>query len=158
MEHIAIDDVAMPATISPASVLKPVGRDLGTDHVAINYFELAPGDGLGFDYHRHLDQEEIFLPIEGVVTFETEDGPIEVAAGEAIRFAPGEFQAGRNRGDERVRVFALGGPADTTEIEYKRRCASCGVATLHGSSIDREAMVVVLTCTSCGQTSRQILE
>lgn len=156
MEHVVLTDVTMPPTISPASVLKPLGRDLGTEHVAINYFELSPGDAFGFDYHRHGDQEEIFGILEGTATFATETGDVEVAGGEAIRCGPGEFQLGSNRGDRRVRAVALGGPRETTEIEYKRRCGHCAQDTIQGTAIDRAARVVTLTCQSCGGTVEEV--
>ncbi len=42
----------------------------------------------------------------GTATFESADGDVRVGAGEAIRFAPGEWQRGHNEGDERVGACA----------------------------------------------------
>lgn len=150
MKQIAIDDVDHPPTISPADVLRPLGWALETDDVAVNYFELAPGDSFGFDYHRHLDQEELFYVMAGTATFRTEDGDVEVGAGEVIRFAPGEFQLGRNAGPDRVRALAIGAPGETTEIEYLRPCPDCGEETIQTLEIDREAMVIEIRCVACG--------
>lgn len=80
MEKITILDLEPPSTTSPAEVY-PLGDPLGTTDIAINYFELAPGDRFGFDLHRHLDQEEVFYIQQGTATFETEEGDVEVAAG-----------------------------------------------------------------------------
>jgi len=64
---------------------------LGTEHVAMNYFELAPGDAFAGGVHAHGDQEEVFYVLSGTATFEV--GPererVDVEAGELIRFAPG---------------------------------------------------------------------
>nr|WP_313691743.1 hypothetical protein [Halobaculum sp. XH14] len=57
----------------------------------MNYFELAPSESFGYAYHRHSDQEVFYVQSE-MTTFEIEIGEVEVGAGEAIRFAPGEFQ------------------------------------------------------------------
>jgi len=74
--------------MGPADVKRPLSNELDADDVAVNYYELAPGDSFGFGYHRHADQEEVFHVQRGTVTFETEDGDVDVSAGEAIRFAP----------------------------------------------------------------------
>lgn len=150
MKRVAIGDVDHPPTISPAAVLRPLGRALETTDVSINSFELEPGESFGFDYHRHLDQEEVFYVQAGTATFRTENGDVEVAAGEAVRFAPGEFQLGRNDGSDRVRALAIGAPRETTEIEYLRDCPDCGKKTIQTPSVDREAVVFEIRCESCG--------
>jgi len=78
--------------------------------MALNYYELAPGDSFAYGYHRHERQEELFLVQQGAATFETEAGDVVVEAGEVVRFVPGEFQRGVNEGEERVVAFALGAP------------------------------------------------
>ena len=59
----------------------------------MNYFELAPSESFGYAYHPHSDQEEVFYVQSEMTIFEIETGEIEVGAGGAIRFAPGEFQS-----------------------------------------------------------------
>jgi len=56
----------------------------------------------------------VFYVLSGTATFETEAGEVTVDAGEAIRFVPGEFQQGSNRGDERVVALAPGAPSTRT--------------------------------------------
>lgn len=41
---------------------------LGTDVLAINYFECPPGEPIGFCYHRHHEQEEVFYVVSGTAT------------------------------------------------------------------------------------------
>ncbi|MDX1744394.1 MAG: cupin domain-containing protein [Halobacteriales archaeon] len=150
MRQVALDAGDHPPTISPADVLRPVGWALGTTDVGINSYERAPGAPFGFDDHRHLDQEEVFYVRAGTVTFLTEAGDVEVGPGELVRFAPGEFQPGRKDGPDRVVAVAIGAPAETTEIEYRRSCPPCDVETVQSLTVDREATVVTIACTACG--------
>ncbi|RRJ28252.1 cupin domain-containing protein [Halocatena pleomorpha] len=127
MEHVHIESVE--DWMGPASVKRPLGRALGTTSLAINYYELAPGESFAFGYHRHTEQEEVFYIQSGRVTFETEAGDVTVESGETIRFAPGEFQQGTNHGEARVTAIALGGPAEPGDTEIRRDCPDCGERT-----------------------------
>ena len=147
MKKVALD--ALDSRMGPADVKRPLSRALDTDEVALNYYELAPGDGFGFGYHRHEGQEEVFYVQRGTVTFETEDGDVDVSAGEAVRFAPGEWQLGTNRGDDRVVALAIGAPADAGRTEMLRECEHCGGRTENRIEMtdDREALVT--RCEQC---------
>ena len=148
MERTRIDDI--DSWMSPASSKRSVSKALGAEHLALNHYELAPGETFGFGYHRHADQEELFYVLEGEATFETEDGDVTVGAGEAIRFAPGEWQLGRNAGDERVVALAIGAPAETGETEIVRECPECGERrqVRIEATEDRDALVAI--CEECG--------
>lgn len=148
MEHTSIDDIDL--WMSPARAKRSLSNALGAEHVAVNHYELAPGDAFGFGYHRHADQEELFYVIEGTATFETEDGDVEVSAGEAIRFGLGEWQLGTNKSDERVVALALGAPAETGDIDIVRECPDCGdqQSVRVEPTDDRDALVAV--CKACG--------
>jgi mannose-6-phosphate isomerase-like protein (cupin superfamily) len=154
MERVGIDSV--DRVYGPAAEKRRLTGPLGATNLAITYYELAPGDAFAFGFHRHADQEEVFVVESGTVTFETEAGPVEVAAGEAIRFAPGEFQRGRNRGTERVRAVAIGAPQDAGETEIRRTCADCDERT--PQTIERApdgADGLVTRCLDCsGVTGR----
>ncbi|MFC4553028.1 MULTISPECIES: cupin domain-containing protein [Halorussus] len=148
MERVTIDDVA--SWMGPADVKRPLTDALGATDVAINYFELAPGDSFSFGYHAHGDQEEIFYVQSGTVTFETESGEAEVESGEVVRFAPGEYQRGTNEGDERVVALALGAPRGTDDLDMVRDCPDCDERTSNDIRAidDRDALVTV--CEECG--------
>jgi uncharacterized cupin superfamily protein len=148
MEHVDTDDIE--SAMGPATVKKRVSRALGaTDHV-LNEYELEPGDALGFGYHNHADQEEVFYVLDGQVTFDTEAGETTVGAGEAIRFGPGEWQLGTNEGDGRARVLAVGAPEEMGETTMVRDCADCGAETVQRIEMvgDKEALATV--CVDCG--------
>jgi uncharacterized cupin superfamily protein len=105
-----VDNVTNPLGVH--SVRKPVSGALGTEAFAMNYFELEPGESFSGGLHTHHDQEEVFYVQAGEATFEVgrEREEVSVAAGECVRFAPGEFQTGTNESDERTIGFAIGAP------------------------------------------------
>jgi mannose-6-phosphate isomerase-like protein (cupin superfamily) len=148
MRKCSLDDAE--TRMGPAAVKRPLTDPLGIENAALNYYELAPGDAFGFGYHRHADQEEVFYVQCGTVTFETEAGSVTVSADEAVRFGPGEWQVGRNEGEERVVALAMGAPRDAGETEMRRECPDCGERTPNRIEFagDREALVTL--CTDCG--------
>jgi len=129
MEKVRIEDI--DCRPGPAAVKRPLTDALGASDVALNYYELTPGESFAYGYHRHESQEEIFIVQQGRVTFETETGDVSVEAGAVIRFAPGEFQRGVNEGDERVVAFAVGAPQARGDTEIRRECDACSERTSH---------------------------
>lgn len=131
MERIAIED-AEATNFGEESTRRSLSDPLGTTDVAINRYRLAPGEGLPGGLHAHADQEEVFVVLEGEATFEvleTADGAgteITVGEGEIVRFAPGEFQSGRNDGDGELVVLALGAPRDSEDVRIPVACEECG--------------------------------
>jgi len=105
---------------------------LGATDVAIKYYELSPGEIFSGGFHTHHSQEEIFIVLEGEATWDTEDGEaaMTVAAGEAVRFPPGEFQHGyvAEDADQDVRALALGAPPGMDETVTIFTCPACGTA------------------------------
>lgn len=73
-----------------------------------------------------MDQEEIFTTVEGTATFETLGGEVSVKTGDAIRFALGGFQSGRNDSNDEVVAFAPSAPRDTEDVRIPRKCPECG--------------------------------
>jgi uncharacterized cupin superfamily protein len=147
VERIAIDDAGN--WIGPATEKRPLGHALGTEHLALNYYVLEPGETFGFGYHKHDDQEEVFYVLEGTATFETAEGDVAVEAGEAIRFAPGEFQLGRNDGEAPVRALALGAPPDSEDLEMHRECADCGGRRPNRIEPREDGTALVTICVEC---------
>jgi uncharacterized cupin superfamily protein len=136
--------------MGPAADKRALSAALGTSDLALNYYELDRGDSFAFGYHRHPEQEEVFYVIEGTVTFETEDGDVAVRAGEAIRFEPGEWQRGHNRGDDPVVALAMGAPKDARHTEMLRECPDCGSRTENTVEMADDRDALVTRCTDCG--------
>lgn len=153
MERVRIADVEN--ALGPAAEKRRLTDPLGATDLAINYYELSPGDAFAFGYHRHASQEEVFVVEAGTVTFETEAGPVEVGPDEAVRFAPGEYQRGVNRGSDRVRALALGAPQDPGETDIRRNCAGCGERTAQAIELADDGDALLTRCADCGaQTGR----
>jgi len=123
---------------------------LGTTDVAINRYRLPPGEGLPSGLHAHLDQEEVFVVLDGTVTFETPSEPLVVDAGEAVRFAPGEHQTGRNAGESPATVLAIGAPAESEAVRVPLDCPDCGHRGLSPEWDDG----ALLVCPDCGGEHR----
>ncbi len=153
MERVRIDDV--DSRTGPAAVKRPLTDALDATDLALNYYELAPGDSFAFGYHAHADQEEVFYVESGTVTFETEDGEAVVESDEFVRFAPGEYQRGVNRGDERVVALALGAPKESGDLDLRRDCENCGERTPNSIERAPDGEGLVTVCEDCGAETGQ---
>ena len=126
MKHVSIDDIdpmVMGADIDRRGLSDP----LSTENLAINHYHLEPGERLSGAIHTHMDQEEVFFVIEGEATFERlDEDDVTVGAGEAVRFAPGEYQSGGNSGDGDLRVLGLGAPLGSEDVRVPQDCPECG--------------------------------
>lgn len=150
MESVRIEEV--DNSVQPAAVMRKLTGPLGLTDLAINYYELEPGDSFAFAYHNHEVQEEIFYIQSGTATFETDGGPIDVQEGELIRFDRGEFQRGWNRGQGRVIALALGAPLDYGKQVKLRECPTCDEMTDTRLEHDEDdgAPVRIAYCKQCG--------
>jgi len=145
MEKVSIDSLDNDPRV--ADVQKHATAPLNLSDMAMNYYELEPGDSFSGGLHTHMNQEEVFYVIEGTATFETKEGAVEVESDEVVRFAPGEYQEGKNESDERIRALAMGAPQDDGEVRAAVPCQECG-ADYHVSHVDEEG--VTLECPDCG--------
>jgi uncharacterized cupin superfamily protein len=137
-------------------IRRPVSEALETDHFAMNYFRLDPGESFSPGLHRHHDQEEVFVIIEGTAEFTVSPDRkrVTVRSGEAIRFAPGEFQPGSvpEDTDEQVVGLAIGAPGTShnwgVDLESLVYCRVCEAEHPHESRPIDDGFL--LTCTECG--------
>lgn len=120
---------------------------LGIENVEVNYYHIGPHERLS-GLHAHLDQEEIFIPIEGKVTFETMDGEVGVRVGEVISFSPGEYQSAKNNSAKEAIVLALGAPRESENIRIPYPCPECPSENLQPSVDENNSEI--LACTNCG--------
>ena len=75
-----------------------------------------------------------------------ERGDVAVRAGEAVRFAPGEFQSGRNDGSEPLVVLAVGAPRESADLRFPAACPDCGRGEMRLTTADGPRFV----CPDCG--------
>lgn len=165
MRTVSVDEVGSTLPDDQADV-RPLSDPLGTADVAINRFRLEPDERFSGSLHAHEDQEEVFVVVEGEATFETylpdggtdrqsgdgagEFGEVTVGAGEVIRFAPGEFQSGRNESGDDVVAYALGAPRDSEAVRVPLSCSACGHGAVRPTIRDDDQ---VLVCPDCGAES-----
>ena len=162
MQHVSIAKVETEMSDGGADRYR-LGDSLNAAGVAVNRYVLAPGERIS-GLHAHLDQEEVFVVLNGVLTFETwtpdessdgtderatPGGAVTVDSGEAIRFAPGDFQSGRNDGDEEAAVLALGAPRDGEGVRIPLPCPGCGHEDRR-PGMDGDGQQPVLVCPNCG--------
>jgi len=99
MEKVDIDDVDSKFMGDENVDRRGLTDELDASDLAINYYRLEPGQSFSGGMHTHMDQEEVFYVVEGTATFETPEDEVDVGPDEAIRFAPGDYQTGRNETD-----------------------------------------------------------
>jgi uncharacterized cupin superfamily protein len=83
-------------------------RELGVTSFGINLITLQPRER--GRVHSHLEQEEVYLVLQGELTLILEDGEEHVLGrGQLARVGPAERRQLVNRADERLVMLALGG-------------------------------------------------
>jgi mannose-6-phosphate isomerase-like protein (cupin superfamily) len=85
----------------------PLRRLLGVTSFGLNQILLRPGQRGRI--HRHRDQEEVYLVLQGVLSLAVEGEERDLAVGELARVAPGVRRQLINRGPGRLAFLALGG-------------------------------------------------
>jgi uncharacterized cupin superfamily protein len=151
VEHVSIDDVA-PNVTEHGIDRRKLADPLSLSNLALNRYVLEPGERFAASIHAHMDQEEVFVVLEGEATFELRDGEVAIGEGEAVRFAPGEFQSGKNDSEDRVVALALGAPRDSEDVRIARipgigeiACPECGRDAMQISDSGTD-----LICPDCG--------
>jgi uncharacterized cupin superfamily protein len=89
---------------------QPLRRALGITTFGFNLMALEPGQRGRI--HRHRQQEEAYLVLEGTLTVTVEREDHELGPFDAMRVAPGLRRQLVNRGPVRVLLVALGGSAE----------------------------------------------
>jgi mannose-6-phosphate isomerase-like protein (cupin superfamily)/rubredoxin len=156
MEKVSIHDVE-PSTWDPENrthTRRGLTEPLNTADVSIVHYVLEPGERFSGSIHTHIDQEEIFIVVEGEATFELRDGEVAVGENEAIRFGPGEFQSGKNDSDETVVAIGLGAPRDSEDVHISSiptldedvECPDCGRGDMRIPADEDSGLV----CPDCG--------
>lgn len=88
----------------------PLRRQLGVTSFGLNQIVLAPGERGRI--HRHHNQEEVYIVLEGQLTLLVEREPHQLSPGELVRVAPALRRQLVNRGPGRLVLIALGGDGE----------------------------------------------
>jgi len=96
---------------------------LEAEQAALSYRRMPPGTGGRGSYgHRHRTQEEIYLVVEGKLTFKIGDDVFEASPGTAIRVAPETVRSVHNDTDEDVILIIASIKAEDYdgEVEFEQ--------------------------------------
>jgi quercetin dioxygenase-like cupin family protein len=76
---------------------------LEAEQAALTYRRMPPGTGGRRSYgHRHKTQEELYLVVDGTLTFKVGDDVFEAGPGTAVRVAPETVRSVHNDSDADV--------------------------------------------------------
>jgi mannose-6-phosphate isomerase-like protein (cupin superfamily) len=82
-------------------------QELRVSTFGLNLLRMRPGEGSRI--HRHEEQEEVYLVLEGTLTLVIEGKPRELRRGELARVAPDVRRQLLNRHREPLLIIAAGG-------------------------------------------------
>ncbi len=85
-------------------------RDLGVTSFGLNEIVFQPGQRGRI--HRHREQEEVYVVLEGTLTLLIEGEEQVLERGELIRVGPELRRQVVNKGPERLMLLALGGSGE----------------------------------------------
>ncbi|WP_435348357.1 cupin domain-containing protein [Haloarchaeobius sp. HRN-SO-5] len=116
--HIEVD--AVPVTPDRPSDQRSLGDAADLSNVAINRYEVAPGEQVPFVYHYHDEQEEVFYVLDGALHVETPTEEYVVESDHAFVAEPGSPHRAYNPADADgpVSLLAVGAPAVEDAHEY----------------------------------------
>ena len=103
-----VDDVAPQHGMDPEMEAHYARRPLGLQNSGLSLFRVAPGFRLPFG-HRHGEQEEIYVVLEGSARFKVEDEMVEMRTFDALRIPPGVTR-GMEAGPDGALILAVGAP------------------------------------------------
>jgi mannose-6-phosphate isomerase-like protein (cupin superfamily) len=111
---ISTDDVDSPIP-EEWGAIRFLKKPLDTEHLGVSVFELEPG-GKGAEHDEgESGQEEVYVCVEGEVTFEFEDETVVLRENEALRVPSGTTRQVHNHGDERFKMVVAGAPTSADE-------------------------------------------
>ena len=103
-----VDDQAPNFGLAPDLEARMARVPLELEHSGISYQRLAPSYRVPFG-HKHKNQEEIYVVVNGSVRVKLDDEVIELKRWDAVR-VPKETMRGFESGPEGVEILAIGAP------------------------------------------------
>ena len=103
-----VEDVAPKHGMDPEMQARYARNTLGLQNSGLSLFRMAPGFRLPFG-HRHSEQEEVYVVLEGSARFKVEDEIVEARTFDAVRVPPGTTR-GMEACSEGALILAVGAP------------------------------------------------
>lgn len=112
MEYQVLDPETIDPTPDRPCIHRAISSAAGLSAVAINEYEVEPGEQLPLAYHYHDEQEEVFYVLDGRLAVETPEGEFTVEADECFVAGPDSPHRAYSPGSatDPVRVLAIGAP------------------------------------------------
>lgn len=110
-----VEDMAPKFGLAAEMEARFAARDLALGESGVSLQRLAPNATQPFG-HRHKQQEELFVVLEGSGRVKLDDEIVEVRAWDAIRFAPHVTRAFA-AGPDGLEFLAFGAPAVASPAE-----------------------------------------
>ena len=101
-----VEDSAVKHGFSETQMARFAGADLGCETIGLALEGVKPGKRQAFG-HRHEQDEEVYVVVEGSGTMRLGEETIEVGVMDAIRVAPGVWRA-FEAGPDGLQVLAFG--------------------------------------------------
>src|SRR5690242_13944421 len=105
-----VEDMAPKFGFAPNIESRFARKPLELEHSGISYFRVTPGYHVPFGHH-HVDQEEIYLVVNGSARMRLDDEIVEIRQWDALRVAP-EVVRGFEGGPDGAEIVAFGAPSD----------------------------------------------
>lgn len=103
-----VEDVAVRFGLSPSLEARFPTRALGLERSGVSVQRLAPGFRTPFG-HRHREQEELYVVLEGSGRMKVEDEIVELRAHDLLRVRP-EAARCLEAGPDGIAIVAFGAP------------------------------------------------
>ncbi|WP_435359840.1 cupin domain-containing protein [Haloarchaeobius sp. DFWS5] len=113
MGYHVVDVDSLEPTPDRPSVQKSVSDAVGLSNIALNIYEVEPGEPIPLAYHVHAEQEEALLVLSGTLRVETPEGEKTVEANDVFVAEPESPHRAfvPESASEAARVVAVGAPA-----------------------------------------------
>ena len=103
-----VEDMAPRFGYAPNAQARFARKPLELENAGVSYFRLAPGFRMPFG-HRHGEQEEIYLVVNGSARMKVGDEIVELGELDAVR-VPGSTPRGMEGGPDGAEIVAFGAP------------------------------------------------
>jgi uncharacterized cupin superfamily protein len=103
-----VEDSAVKFGMSDVLEAHFAREDLGATQFGLSLQRLKPGARMPFG-HRHAEQEEVYVIVEGDGRLKIDDEVVEVTRWDAVRLAP-ETTRAFEAGEEGLTLIAFGAP------------------------------------------------
>ena len=113
-----VEDMAPRFGFAPHIESRFARKPLGLARSGLSYFRLEPDYRLPFG-HRHGEQEEVYLVVNGSARIKLEDEIVELGQWDAVR-VPGPVTRGMEAGPQGAEIVAFGAPnTDNKDAEME---------------------------------------